>query len=91
MSIPYCNFYKFVFKFDSPYKVIIDGNFAAIALNKKFEGKNRMGNPHLKRVKNPLENSQTLATAALIAPLAGAMAAGIAVYKNVKKSQKDGK
>ena len=61
------------------------------ALNKKFEGKNRMGNPHLKRVKNPLENSQTLATATLLAPLAGAMAAGIAVYKNVKKSQKDEK
>ena len=33
------NFYRFVFKFDSPYKVIIDGNFAAIALNKKFEMK----------------------------------------------------
>ena len=31
------NFYKFIFKFESPYKVIIDGNFAAIALNKKFE------------------------------------------------------
>ena len=33
------NFYRFIFKFDSPYKVIIDGNFAAIALNKKFEMK----------------------------------------------------
>ena len=33
------NFYKFIFKFDSPYKVIIDGNFAAMALNKKFEMK----------------------------------------------------
>nr|MBP3725468.1 4Fe-4S dicluster domain-containing protein [Campylobacter sp.] len=58
------------------------------ALNKKFEGKNRMGNPHLKRVRNPLENSQMLATATLIAPLAGAMAAGITVYKNIKKDAK---
>ena len=33
------NFYRFIFKFDSPYKVIIDGNFAAMALNKKFEMK----------------------------------------------------
>ena len=36
------NFYKFIFKFDSPYKVIIDGNFAAIALNKKFELKSSL-------------------------------------------------
>ena len=33
------NFYKYVFKFDSPFKIIIDGNFAAMALNKKFEMK----------------------------------------------------
>jgi U3 small nucleolar RNA-associated protein 23 len=33
------NFYRFIFKFDSPYKVIIDGNFAAMALSKKFEMK----------------------------------------------------
>ena len=36
------NFYKFIFKFDSPYKVIIDGNFAAMALNKKFEMKSSL-------------------------------------------------
>ena len=36
------NFYRFVFKFDSPYKVIIDGNFAAMALNKKFEMKSSL-------------------------------------------------
>ena len=36
------NFYKFIFKFDSPYKVIIDGNFAAVALNKKFEIKSSL-------------------------------------------------
>jgi U3 small nucleolar RNA-associated protein 23 len=36
------NFYKFVFKFDSPYKVIIDGNFASMALNKKFEMKSAL-------------------------------------------------
>lgn len=54
------------------------------ALNKKFEGKNRMGNPHLKRVKNPLENSQTLAAATLIAPIAGVIGAGIMAYKNIK-------
>ena len=33
------NFYKYIFKFDSPFKIIIDGNFAAMALNKKFEMK----------------------------------------------------
>ena len=36
------NFYKFIFKFDLPYKIIIDGNFAAIALNKKFEIKSSL-------------------------------------------------
>ena len=36
------NFYKYVFKFDSPFKVIIDGNFAAMALNKKFEMKSSL-------------------------------------------------
>ena len=36
------NFYKFVFKFDSPFKVIIDGNFASMALNKKFEMKSAL-------------------------------------------------
>ena len=33
------NFYKYIFKFESPFKIIIDGNFAATALNKKFEMK----------------------------------------------------
>ena len=36
------NFYKFVFKFDSPFKIIIDGNFAAMALTKKFEMKSSL-------------------------------------------------
>ena len=36
------NFYKFIFKFDSPFKIIIDGNFAAMALNKKFEMKSSL-------------------------------------------------
>ena len=36
------NFYRFIFKFDSPYKIIIDGNFAAMALNKKFEMKSSL-------------------------------------------------
>ena len=36
------NFYKFVFKFDSPFKIIIDGNFACVALNKKFEMKSAL-------------------------------------------------
>ena len=36
------NFYKFFFKFDSPFKVIIDGNFASMALNKKFEMKSAL-------------------------------------------------
>ena len=31
------NFYRYVFKFESPFKVIIDGNFVAIALKKKFD------------------------------------------------------
>ena len=36
------NFYKYIFKFDSPFKVIIDGNFALVALNKKFEMKSAL-------------------------------------------------
>ena len=36
------NFYKYIFKFDSPFKVIIDGNFASVALNKKFEMKSAL-------------------------------------------------
>ena len=36
------NFYKYIFKFDSPFKIIIDGNFAAMALNKKFEMKSSL-------------------------------------------------
>ena len=36
------NFYKFIFKFESPFKVIIDGNFASVALNKKFEIKSSL-------------------------------------------------
>ncbi len=36
------NFYRFIFKFDSPYKIIIDGNFAAMSLNKKFEMKSSL-------------------------------------------------
>ena len=32
-------FYRYVFKFEVPYKIIIDGNFVAVALNKKFEMK----------------------------------------------------
>ena len=31
------NFYKYVFKFDSPFNVILDGNFIAVAKKKKFD------------------------------------------------------
>ena len=30
-------FYKCVFKFTAPYKVLIDGNFAAVSIHKKFD------------------------------------------------------
>ncbi len=31
------NFYKYVFKFDPPLNILLDGNFIAIAKKKKFE------------------------------------------------------
>ena len=31
------NFYRFVFKFEVPFNILIDGNFVAISLQKKFE------------------------------------------------------
>lgn len=31
------NFYKYVFKFDPPFKVVLDGNFIAVAKKKKFD------------------------------------------------------
>lgn len=33
------SFYRFIFKFDVPFNVLIDGNFVAMALRKKFEMK----------------------------------------------------
>jgi U3 small nucleolar RNA-associated protein 23 len=33
------NFYRFVFKFEVPFNVLIDGNFVAVSLQKKFEMK----------------------------------------------------
>lgn len=33
------NFYRFVFKFEVPFKIIIDGNFVACSLQKKFDMK----------------------------------------------------
>ena len=33
------NFYRFIFKFETPFKIIIDGNFIAISLKKKFNMK----------------------------------------------------
>jgi U3 small nucleolar RNA-associated protein 23 len=33
------NFYRYVFKFELPFNVLIDGNFVAISLQKKFEMK----------------------------------------------------
>ena len=31
------NFYRYVFKFNPPFKIIIDGNFISISLKKKFD------------------------------------------------------
>ncbi len=31
------NFYKYVFKFDPPFNVVLDGNFIAVAKKKKFD------------------------------------------------------
>lgn len=53
-------------------------------LNEKYKGKKRMGIPHLKRIANPLEKSENLAAATLIAPIAGILGAGIAAYKSAK-------
>jgi len=33
------NFYRFVFKFEVPFNILIDGNFVAVSLQKKFEMK----------------------------------------------------
>jgi len=33
------NFYRYVFKFEIPFNILIDGNFVAISLQKKFEMK----------------------------------------------------
>lgn len=55
----------------------------AIELSYKNE-KNRKGKPHLKRVKNPMQKSEFLAYATLIAPLAG-IGAGIIAAKNKDK------
>ena len=46
------NFYRFVFKFDIPYNIIIDGNFVAFSMQKKFDIKDQLtksldGNVHL--------------------------------------------
>ena len=30
------NYYKYVFKFESPFKVILDGNIIAVSLKKKI-------------------------------------------------------
>jgi U3 small nucleolar RNA-associated protein 23 len=37
------NFYKFVFKFEVPFNVLIDGNFVAVSLRKKLEMKETLG------------------------------------------------
>ncbi|MGP1450993.1 MAG: 4Fe-4S dicluster domain-containing protein [Wolinella sp.] len=45
------------------------------------------GRPHMKvGIKNPMQESENLAKATLIAPLAGIIGAGIAVYKSHKNS-----
>lgn len=33
------NFYRYVFKFDVPYNILIDGNFVAASIHKKFDMK----------------------------------------------------
>ena len=36
------NYYRYVFKFDSPFKVILDGNIIAVSLKKKFDLKSKL-------------------------------------------------
>ena len=53
-----------------------------MAISQKYKDKqNKVGTPHMSRVDSPLRDSTTLATATLLAPIAGVIGAGIAVYK----------
>ena len=36
------NYYRYIFKFDSPFKVILDGNILAVSLKKKFDLKSKL-------------------------------------------------
>lgn len=36
------NFYRFVFKFDIPFKVLVDGNFVGLSIKKKFDLKEKL-------------------------------------------------
>ncbi len=57
------------------------------AITAKHANKARVGVPHLKRVKNPLEDTQVMAEAALVAPIAGVIGAGIAAWKSAKAAK----
>ena len=54
------------------------------AIDEKYAGGSRMGLPHIKRVDNPMEKSENLALASLIAPVAGISAGIIAAIKSKK-------
>ncbi|MDL2346654.1 4Fe-4S dicluster domain-containing protein [Campylobacter hyointestinalis] len=60
-----------------------------MAISQKYKDKqNKVGTPHMSRVDSPLRDSTTLATATLLAPIAGVISAGIAVYKARNKDEK---
>ncbi len=61
-----------------------------IRSEKQAANDRRPGRPHMRvKIKNPMEKSENLALATLIAPFAGIVGAGIAVYKGrAKEAQK---
>ncbi|ANE35747.1 dehydrogenase/reductase, iron-sulfur cluster subunit [Campylobacter iguaniorum] len=54
------------------------------ALAKKHENQPKMGRPHITRINNPLEKSQNLAAATVMAPIAGVLGATFAALKSVR-------
>lgn len=69
------------------YLSSVDFGLIDAAISKKYENlPNKMGRPHMARVDSPLQNSQNLAMAVMIAPVA---AVGAAVGAALKWSKKE--
>ena len=66
------------------YVSSVDFNKIDGAISKKYENKPKMGIMDMKKHPNPMEKSEFLAAATLVAPLAAIGAASIAVIKSVK-------